>query len=168
VPRLEVSGGLSYLNAGTNALTSRQNVVGFEGSVAVHLNTWIAGEANFSGYYKNLSIVPTGTFAFHDYKVMGGPRFNIRKAFFHALVGMDHLPCSAIFYYPGATSCAAAGYSNNALAGAAGGGVQWNVARHLALRASADYVMSRFGGVMQNNFRVTLGIVYEAGTIRSE
>jgi hypothetical protein len=28
--------------------------------------------------------------------------------------------------------------------------------------------MSRFGGVMQNNFRVTLGIVYEAGSIRGE
>ena len=161
VPRLEVSGGLSYLNAGTNALTSRQNVVGFEGSVAVHVNTWIAGEANVSGYYKTLTIVNVGTFGFHDYMAMAGPRLNMHKAFFHVLGGIDHLSGVSSFYSV-ATS------SNNVLAGAAGGGVQWNVARHLALRASADYVMSRFGGVMQNNFRVTLGIVYEAGSIRSE
>ena len=161
MPRLEVSGGLSYLNAGTNALTSRQNVVGFEGSVAVHVNTWIAGEANFSGYYKTLTIVNVGTFGFHDYIAMAGPRLNMHKAFFHVLGGIDHLSGVTNFYSV-ATS------SNNVLAGAAGGGVQWNVARHLALRASADYVMSRFGGVMQNNFRVTLGVVYEAGSIRGE
>ncbi len=161
VPRLEVSGGLSYLNAGTNALTSRQNVVGFEGSVAVHVNTWIAGEANLSGYYKTLTIVNVGTFGFHDYMAMAGPRLNMHKAFFHVLGGIDHLSGVTNFYSV-ATS------SNNVLAGAAGGGVQWNVARHLALRASADYVMSRFGGVMQNNFRVTLGVVYEAGSIRGE
>ena len=161
VPRLEVSGGLSYLNAGTNALTSRQNVVGFEGSVAVHVNTWIAGEGNFGGYYKTLTIVNVGTFGFHDYMAMAGPRLNMHKAFFHVLGGIDHLSGVSSFYSV-ATS------SNNVLAGAAGGGVQWNVARHLALRASADYVMSRFGGVMQNNFRVTLGVVYEAGSIRSE
>jgi hypothetical protein len=161
VPRLEVSGGFSYLNAGTNALTSRQNVVGFEGSVAVHVNTWIAGEANLSGYYKTLTIVNVGTFGFHDYMAMAGPRLNMHKAFFHVLGGIDHLSGVSSFYSV-ATS------SNNVLAGAAGGGVQWNVARHLALRASADYVMSRFGGVMQNNFRVTLGVVYEAGTIRTE
>jgi len=161
VPRLEVSGGLSYLNAGTNALTSRQNVVGFEGSVAVHVNTWIAGEANFSGYYKTLTIVNVGTFGFHDYIAMAGPRLNMHKAFFHVLGGIDHLSGVTSFYSV-ATS------SNNVLAGAAGGGVQWNVARHLALRASADYVMSRFGGVMQNNFRVTLGVVFEAGSVRGE
>lgn len=161
VPRLEVFGGFSYLNAGTNALTARQNVLGFEGSVAMHVNRWIAGEANFGGYYKTLTIVNVGTFPFHDYTAMAGPRLNMRKAFFHALVGIDHLSGSTNFY-------SVAVSSNNVLAGAAGGGVQWNIARQLALRTSADYVMSRFGGVMQNNFRVSLGVVFEAGTVRGE
>jgi hypothetical protein len=161
VPRLEVFGGLSYLNAGTSGLTSRQNVVGFEGSVAVNLKTWIGGEANFGGYYKTLNILNVGTFAFHDYMAMAGPRVNVHKAFFHALVGIDHLSGVTNFY------SVATSY-NNVLAGAAGGGVQWNVARKLALRTSADYVMSRFGGVMQNNFRLTLGVVFEAGSVRGE
>lgn len=161
VPRLEAFGGLSYLNAGTSGLTSRQNVVGFEGSVALHVNTWIAGEANFSGYYKTLTIVNVGTFGFHDYMAMAGPRVNMHKFFFHVLGGIDHLSGVTNFYSV-ATS------SNNVLAGAGGGGVQWNVSRQLALRTSADYVMSRFGGVMQNNFRVTLGVVFEAGSVRGE
>src|SRR6266567_1807562 len=155
VPRLEAFGGFSYLNAGTGGLSSRQNVVGFEASVAMHVNRWLAGEANFGGYYKTLVIIPTGTFAFHDYTAMAGPRFNIRKAFFHALVGIDHLPCSAIFYSPNASSCTTTpSYSDTVLAGTGGGGVQWNISRQLALRTSADYVLSRFQGLMQNNFRV--------------
>ena len=168
VPRLEAFGGFSYLNAGTGGLSSRQNVVGFEASVAMHVNRWLAGEANFGGYYKTLVIIPTGTFAFHDYTAMAGPRFNIRKAFFHALVGIDHLPCSAIFYSPNASSCTTTpSYSDTVLAGTGGGGVQWNISRQLALRTSADYVLSRFQGLMQNNFRVTLGIVFEAGSVNS-
>jgi opacity protein-like surface antigen len=159
VPRLEAFGGVSYLNAGTSGLASRQNVVGFEGSVALHVNRFLAGEANFGGYYKTLTIVNVGSFAFHDYMAMAGPRFNLRKAFFHALVGMDHLAGSANFYATSGTS------SDNSLAGTGGGGVQWNISRHLALRTSADYILSRFTGHTQNNIRVTLGIVFEAGSV---
>lgn len=167
VPRIEAFGGFSYLNAGTGGLSARQNVVGFEGSVVVHVTTLLAGEASVGGYYKTLNIVPTGTFAFHNYTLMGGPRFNIRKAFFHALVGIDHLPCNAVFYAPnGASSCTTTpSYSDNVLAGAGGGGVQWNISRQLALRTSADYVLSRFQGLTQSNFRITLGVVFEAGSV---
>lgn len=162
VPRLEAFGGFSYLNAGTSGLASRQNVVGVEGSASVNVNRWLAGEGNFGGYYKTISILNVGTFGFHDYTVMGGPRFNIRKAFFHALVGIDHLTGSTNFYAVNASS------SDNALAGAFGGGVQWNVSRHFALRTSADYLLSRFQGLTQNNFRVTTGIVYEVGSVNGE
>jgi hypothetical protein len=161
VPRLEAFGGLSYLNAGTSGLASRQNVIGFEGSVAINANRWLAGEANFSGYYKTIQILKVGTFGFHDYAAMGGPRFHISKAFVHALVGIDHMTGNANFY--GVSGSASA----NVLAGAVGGGVQWNVSRQFALRTSADYFLSRFGGLTQNNFRVTLGIVFEAGSVNS-
>jgi hypothetical protein len=45
--------------------------------------------------------------------------------------------------------------------------VQWNVTRQFALRTSGDYVMSRFEGLTQNNFRVSLGLVFEAGSVNS-
>jgi opacity protein-like surface antigen len=57
--------------------------------------------------------------------------------------------------------------TDNALAGAVGGGVQWNVTRQFALRASGDYVMSRFEGLMQNNVRVSLGLVFQMGSVNN-
>ena len=161
VPRLEAFGGLSYMNAGTSGLTSRQSVIGFEGSVSINVNRWLAGEANFGGYYKTLDIINVATVNYHDYSAMAGPRFNLHKAFFHALVGIDHLAGSTNFY-------AGTNPHDNALAAAVGGGVQWSVTRQFALRTSADYVMSRFGGLTQNNIRVTLGIVYQVGSINRE
>lgn len=149
------------MNVGTSGLASRQSVVGFEGAVSVNVNRWVGGEANFSGYYKTIDIVNVATVNFHDYSAMAGPRFNVHKAFFHALVGIDHLAGSTNFYAVNASPA-------NVLAGAAGGGVQWSVTRQFALRTSADYVMSRFGGVTQNNFRVTMGIVFQVGSIRGE
>lgn len=162
VPRLEVYGGYSFMNAGTSGLASRQNLSGLEASVDVHLNRWLAAEMDGAGYYKNLTIVSLGTFPLRDYVAMGGPRVNIRKAFFHGLVGIDHVTGSTTFY------AVSTKITDNALAGGAGGGVQWNVTRRLALRTSADYVMSRFEGLMQSNVRVTLGIVFQAGNVRAE
>jgi hypothetical protein len=159
VPRVEAFGGFSYMNAGTSALANRQNLSGFESSVAYNVNRWLAGEANFGGYYKTIQILNVGTYGFHDYTIMGGPRFNIRKAFFHGLVGMDHLAGSTNFYETGASA------SDNVLAAALGGGVQWKFSRQLALRTSADYLLSRFEGATQSNFRVTAGIVFEAGSL---
>jgi len=161
VPRLEAFGGLSYMNAGTSGLASRQSVIGFEGSVSINANRWLAGEANFGGYYKTIDIINVATVNYHDYSAMAGPRFNLHKAFFHALVGIDHLAGSTNFY-------AATTPHDNALAAAVGGGVQWSVTRQFALRTSADYVMSRFGGLTQNNIRVTMGIVFQVGSISRE
>lgn len=161
IPRLEAFVGYSFLNAGTSGLASRQNVSGLEGAVDIHINRWLAGEANLGAYYKTLQIINVGTFGFHDFLMMGGPRMNIHKAFVHALVGMDHLAGSANFYAVNSTA------KDNALAAAVGGGVQWNITRQFALRASGDYLLSRLEGITQNNFRVTLGIVFEAGSVNN-
>jgi opacity protein-like surface antigen len=162
VPRLEAYAGYSFLNAGTSGLAARQNVNGVEASFDVHINRWIAGELDGGAYIKTLDIINVGTFAYHNFMGMAGPRVNIRKAFFHALVGIDHLAGSANFYAVGNT------LTDNALAVAGGGGVQWNVTRQLALRTSADYVLTRFEGLTQNNIRFTLGIVFQAGSVRAE
>jgi len=50
-PRVEVSGGYSFLNTDTNAFsTSRQNVNGFESSFTFNGTRRLGAEANFSGY----------------------------------------------------------------------------------------------------------------------
>ena len=161
IPRLEAFVGYSFLNAGTSGLATRQSVSGLEGSVAIHVNRWLAGEANIGAYYKTLQIINIGTFGFHDFLMVGGPRVNFHKMFVHALVGMDHLAGSTNFYSVNGTA------TDNALAAAVGGGVQWSVTRQFAVRASGDYVMSRFEGVMQNNVRVTMGLVFQLGSVNS-
>jgi len=120
------------MNAGTSAVTARQNVTGFETSVVFNLNGWLGAEANASGYYKTLEILNVGTFGFHDYAIMGGPRFNFSPAFFHGLIGIDHLRGSTNFFQMNGSP------SDTALAAAFGGGMQWRISRQLAVRTSAD------------------------------
>jgi hypothetical protein len=159
VPRLEVFGGFSLMNAGTDGLANRQNVGGFESSVAYNVNRWLAAEGNVAAYYKTINIIGVGTFGFHDYLLAGGPRVNVRKVFIHTLVGMDHLASNTYFDGFGPSS------GNNVLAAELGGGVQWKVARHIGLRTSADYVLSRFEGYIQSSVRVTVGVVFDFGTL---
>lgn len=147
------------MNVGMTAVTNRQNVAGFESSVVYNFNGWLGGEANLSGYYKILEIQNVGNFGFHDYAIMGGPHLNLSPAFFHVLVGIDHVAGSTNFFQTSGSS------SDNALAAAFGGGVQWKISRALALRVSADYVLSRFEAVPQANFRATVGIVFEHGSV---
>ncbi len=140
-------------------MVSRQNLNGFEGSAVVNVKRWIAAEGNFGGYYKTIQILNVGTFGFHDYVAMGGPRFNVRKIFIHGLIGVDHLSGSGNFFAAGASA------SDNAIAAAMGGGVQWKVTRKIAIRTSADYFLSRFEGATQSNIRISTGVVFETGSI---
>jgi membrane-associated protease RseP (regulator of RpoE activity) len=125
-------------------------------------------EGDFGAYYKNYSFVILGpaftlidvTLHAHDYSYAGGPRVNFRPLFVHALFGGDHLAENSIG-------------SQNAFALALGGGLEWKVASHWAVRGSGDYVRTRhniFGGppFTQNNFRASAGIVYMFGGGMSE
>jgi opacity protein-like surface antigen len=167
VPRAEIFGGYSYLNIDTNGLSSRQSANGWEASVAGNFNRWFALEGDVSGYYKtyavDLSDLDLGVIDVnvHDYGFVGGPRINFRPFFVHALVGLDRLTGSALGFSA----------SQNSFAGAFGGGIQWPVAQHWAVRGSADYVLTQhniFGGpsFTQNNFRASAGIVFTFGGTR--
>jgi hypothetical protein len=158
VPRLEVFGGYSFMNAGTDGLANRQNVNGFESSVAYNVNRWLAAEGNVAAYYKTITILNVGTFGFHNFLVAGGPRLTVRKVFIHGLIGMDHLANNLYFDGAGPSS------GNTVLAAELGGGVQWKVARHIGVRTSADYVLSEFDGWIQSSVRVTAGVVFDLGT----
>jgi hypothetical protein len=159
VPRMEFSAGYSFMNTGTSGLTNRENMSGVEGSVTYNLTRRYAAEANVGAYFKTLQITNLGTFGFHDYTAMGGGRVNIRKAFAHALVGLDHISGSNTFFAAGSSA------SDNALAAAVGGGVQWSISPRMALRTSGDYVVSRFEGLTQNNIRLSFGLVFQSGSI---
>ena len=158
--RADVFGGYSYLNIDTNGLSSRQSANGWETSVSGNFNKWLAAETSMSGYYKNYDVLGINV-AVRDYSYVAGPRVNFKPLFVHALIGGDHLSAGAL----GASA------SQDGLAGAFGGGLQSRFSRQLSFRTSADYVFSRhniLGGssVTQNNFRVSVGIVYGFGTVK--
>jgi opacity protein-like surface antigen len=169
--RAEIFGGYSYLNADANGLISRQSLNGWEASLSVNANKWLAAEADFSGYYKNYTvdlepILPgagTVKISVHDYSFAGGPRVNFKPVFIHALFGVDRLTGSALGFSA----------SQNSFAGAVGGGLQWTVAQQWSIRASSDYIFTRhniFGGdrVTQNNVRASVGFVYSFGGTASD
>ncbi len=155
--RAEVVGGYSYLNVDTNGLTSRQSMNGWESSVSINILKNLAVESDVSGYYKN-DVLGSGVNV-RDYAVAGGPRFNFRPVFFHALLGVDHLSGHAY----GLSA------SQNSFAAVFGGGVQYPFAPHWAVRTAFDYVLTNhdfFGGTAtQNNFRVGVGVVYLFGPV---
>ena len=155
--RADLFGGYSYLNIDTNGLTSRQNANGWEASISGNFNKWFAAEADVAGYYKNYDIEGVNV-SVSDYSYGAGPRINFKQVFVHALIGGDHLSGGAL----------GISESQDSLAGAFGGGLQWRVSGPFSVRAGADYVFSRhniLGGpsVTQNNVRASVGIVYSFG-----
>jgi PDZ domain/Outer membrane protein beta-barrel domain len=162
-PKIDVFGGYSYLSVDTNGLISRQSANGWEASVSGNFNRRFALEGDVSGYYKTFSVLGVGDVKVHDYGFVGGPRINLGPAFVHALIGGDHATGSAL----------GGSVSQDSFAGAFGGGVQIPVAPRWAVRASADYVLTRHNifkllypllpDYTQNNFRVSAGVVFSFG-----
>jgi outer membrane immunogenic protein len=152
-PRVSMYGGYSYLNADFS--TSRQSFNGFEIAPAVNITSLFAVEGDFGGYYKS-NIESTGLNA-HAYTFMGGPRFNFRRVFAHALIGGDQVTGSLTAFGLNVSD------SENAFAAAFGGGIQQPFMQHFAIRAGADYMLTRHVDAVQNNVRVSTGIVYTFG-----
>jgi hypothetical protein len=151
VPNAEVFGGYSYLNVDTNDLSSRQNANGWVGIVSGNFTRWFGVEFDGGGYYKSIDSILG-----RDYSYLAGPRFVYGPIFAHALLGGDHL------------SGGSATGSQDSLAGAFGGGIEFPVSKMLAFRTGGDYVFTRHnitGGpsVTQNNFRAVAGIVFRFG-----
>lgn len=155
--RADLFGGYSYLNIDTNGLTSRQSANGWEASISGNFNKWFAAEADVAGYYKSYNIEGINV-SVSDYSYGAGPRINVKQVFLHALIGGDHLSGGAL----GVSA------SQDSLAGAFGGGLQWRVSGPFSVRVGADYVFTRhniLGGssVTQNNVRASVGIAYSFG-----
>jgi hypothetical protein len=142
------------LNVGTNSLSPRQSLNGFETSASVGIVRHLAAEGSFGAYFKNN--VLGSIVSVHDLSILGGPRVTFGQGFVNALVGVDRLTGSALGLSASQTGFAAA----------FGGGIQSKpFARHFAIRTSADYVLTRhniFAGpaYSQNNFRIGGGIVF--------
>ena|ERR1700690_3896569 len=152
-PQWEVSGGYSYLDANLSGPGSSFHLNGGYGSADENLNSWLGGRFEFNAWGGSVSgqNVSAQTFTY-------GPVFSFRK--FDKITPYAHAQFGAIHAGTGYL-----GISNSAfkLAIAPGGGVDFRINDHIGVRGQADYLMTRFLGLRQDNLQFSGGVVFYIG-----
>ena len=156
--KVEIFGGYSLVNFQPGDSASSANFNGGIGSVAFKCDRWFSAVGEVSGYH-NGNVNGSGISA-SAVTYMGGPKFSMRLGpvtpFVQGLVGGIH--------------GSAGGVSENVLAAAYGGGLDWNVSKHFAVRLGQfEDLYTQFngaigfgsGGGSQNSFRYSTGIVFK-------
>jgi peptidoglycan-associated lipoprotein len=138
---------------------------GGSGSVIWKLNPAWGFVAEFGGAHAGA--IPKSALDPTMVTYLFGPRYSFTNIsdrftpFGNVLVGASHV---AGGYFPSSTTSSG---SANAFAMAAGGGVDFTLSKHIALRlAEADYLLTLFPNAAndrQNNFRFTSGVVFKLG-----
>ncbi|MCU1302765.1 MAG: outer membrane protein/peptidoglycan-associated protein [Candidatus Sulfotelmatobacter sp.] len=201
VPKVQVFGGYSFMHTGTGGLTTstldlnlRQNpgtlglgssFNGWNAEVQYNFDRWIGVVADFGGQYGTPFTASSGVSglpSMNEYSFLAGPVISYRaKAritpFAHALFGWDraHLNASTITGTSSPVTSFDSAYTSFAVV--FGGGVDYNLSRHFALRlGQLDYfrttldLNSLYGGAFgpgrfqglsthENNLRFSTGIV---------
>jgi hypothetical protein len=164
----------SHFNAGP-ALIAGANLGGFDIQGTMWLKMRLGVTANVRGYYGTTGVVPN-PYNIHgpliyEHQFMGGPSIRGPKnehaaLTFHALVGGSYgVFDSAI--NSGLTGPNLGLFNNGfALATAVGGSLDLNRSPRLSLRISPDYLLTRFGGVSQNEFAISVGVLYRLKKMR--
>jgi opacity protein-like surface antigen len=159
-PKVDIFAGYSYLRENpSTAGVSSFSMNGGSASIAYNANNWLSGVADFGGYHSGdiLGTGASGTISTYLF----GPRISYRRheritPFGEVLFGVAHASASV----------AGTSGSDNAFAMSVGGGFDYKLSTHLAIRpVKVDYLMTRFnetgtGGQTQNNLRVSTGIVF--------
>jgi opacity protein-like surface antigen len=150
-PQLEFSGGYSYLDANLNG--TKFHLMGGGVSATENLNSWFGGRVEFNAYTGN----DAGT-AVSAQTITYGPVFSFRRInritpFAHIQVGVQH---GSVGYL---------GISQSAFkfAVAPGGGLDLALTRKVVLRLDAEYLVTRFLQLTQENVTGSVGIVFRFG-----
>jgi hypothetical protein len=174
--KYDIYGGLasSHFNAGP-ALIPGANLGGFDVQGTMWLGARLGVTANVRGYYGTTGVVPNaygirGPFIM-EHLFMGGPSYRGPKnehaaLTFHALVGGSYgIFDSAIDQ--GLTGPNLGLFSNGVtLATALGGSLDLNRSPRYSVRISPDYLLTRFGGISQNEFAISVGVLYRFSKMR--
>jgi opacity protein-like surface antigen len=128
---------------------------GGSAQVEYNANSWLGLVADFSGY----AVARQGFATTHQISYLFGPRINLRRGrvtpFAHVLLGR-------VWAEDGITFGSVSAYGMTA-----GGGVDFNVSKHIAIRPfQAEYFLTKFpdgNNNRQNNFRYSAGIVFRLG-----
>jgi len=143
-PRIELFAGYQYSHADKLLLPDR-GLHGWNASLSANANRWFGIESDFSGTY-------AGDSRLHTF--MGGPRFTYRAT---------HVTPFAHVLFGGAVRSALSN-TDTAVAMAAGGGLDINISKHVAVRvAQFDYLLTAFSSETQGNWRYSGGFVFRFG-----
>jgi hypothetical protein len=175
--KYDIYGGFasSHFNAGP-ALIPGANLGGFDIQGTMWLKMRLGATANVRGYYGTTGVIPNsygihGPFVMEHLFMAGpsirGPKNEHAALTFHALVGGSYgVFDSAVDN--GATPQQLGLFSNGVtLATAVGGSLDLNRSPRWSLRISPDYLLTRFGGVSQNEFAISVGVLYRFRKMRS-
>src|SRR5467141_4057252 len=152
-PKAEVFGGYQYVRLNPGGT----NCQGFGGAAAANLSNWL-GVAGDLGYCR-VTGLPSGISA-HAINYMFGPRVTYRSygsltPFAHVLLGGERITASATGF---------GSASSNSFAMALGGGADYKLTEHVALRLiQLEYLYTHLGGTRQNNAPIEAGVVYRWG-----
>jgi opacity protein-like surface antigen len=177
--KVEVSGDYSFLHTSVSVKTqptgsgtmptsthTSLNLNGWSATAAYNVNHWFGLVADLGGEYGTPNITVMSTkFAFqtHLFDAIFGPQINFRNStkvtpFVHALAGVSH------GNFKVSSGGVSKSESDNAFAGAFGGGLDWNVGEHWSIRLiQAEYFPTHFKGNTQNGARISAGIVFRSG-----
>jgi hypothetical protein len=172
----EIYGGpaFSHFNSGPS-LIAGTNLGGFD----VQGTRWLSGRlgatVNVRGYYGTQGVTPNdfnihGPFVF-EHQFLGGATYRAIKRGhagldFHALVGAAYGVFSSALN-PGVSPPQLGMFNDGfALATAIGGSIDLNRSPRLALRISPDYLLTTFGSTRQDEFALSVGILYRFAKVR--
>jgi hypothetical protein len=167
--RFDVYGGLNYMNfqAGQN-VAKLMNLGGAELSATYWLSKKWGAVADYRGDAGTSAVTPNSVFNGNalvvlntgmlgaQYRVAQNQRFAFSA---HALAGVSHgwfdetLPSNQSQFYTNRTK----------LMGAAGGSLDFNRSKNLAIRFSPDLILSHYGSGTSEFFSASLGVIYRFG-----
>ena len=156
VPKIEVSGGYSYMYANLNG--SRFHLNGGGGSLTENLNNWFGGRLEVNTYHGNETNIVNSiskTTVVSTSAITYGPVFSYRK--FSRITPFAHLQVGAQHGSVGYLGISASAYK---FAIGPGGGFDLILNRKAAIRVDGEYIATRFLGLTQENANVNLGIVF--------
>ncbi len=154
--------GYSYENTnwkGIDSSLGRPNLNGWEASLEGRVLPHLGIVTDFAGHYGSESFTVASPSGFqrvnvtgHEWELLFGPRLSVSLGhwtpFAEGMIGLAHI-------HNGGTLPTSA---NTSFATAVGGGLEYRLAKILALRLEVDYVGTRFFNTTQGNLRLSPGL----------
>ncbi len=171
VPRVEVQTSYGFARVFPGGGAPSFSLNGWNASLSLNPQPWLGLVADFSGGYAwptfNLSgFVSSFRVKNRHHSYLFGPRYYYRKPerftpFAHLLVGVVNSRAEI------QSSQGSISGSDTTFSLAIGGGFDVKASRRIAIRVlQADYVLTRFGGQVQHNPRLSFGVVFRLGPLK--